>query len=253
MTWRSDLKGRPLVRCAGSQMTIRLGAALAAGLLGAPALALGASGTAAGAPARGPASPAAGPAASSAAAPRARAIRPVAGPRLSNSVTDGRAEVAAGDHLTYVITVRNAGTAAVPRLTVTQTLPPGMRLTAASHGGVPAAGKITWHVAVPAGRAVVVTASEQVTRIPAGQLRLAAVACAGLPGRAAPAVCAADLNDTVATAEAAARARAAGTAGGRSWTGYAVGGGVLLACAGTLAALRRRMTRRQSRAGRRLT
>jgi uncharacterized repeat protein (TIGR01451 family) len=180
---------------------------------------------------------------------RAPTVPVHAGPRLSISVTDGRTEVTAGDRLTYTVTLRNAGTAAVRHITVTQTLPQGIRLISASAGGTAAHGRIAWHAAVPPGRAAVFTSSEQVIRIPARQLRLAAVACADLSGSSRPVVCAADLTDTPTTAEAAASGHASAPAGG-GWVGYAAAGGGVAIAAGVIAATLTRRNRGRRRVGR---
>jgi uncharacterized repeat protein (TIGR01451 family) len=163
-----------------------------------------------------------------------------AGPRLSISVADGRAQAAAGDRLTYTVTVRNAGAAAVRRVTITQTLPPGTRLISASAGGQAAHGRIAWQAAVPAGRAVVFTSSEQVIRIPARQLRLAAVACAALAGSSRPLVCAAALTDTPTTAEAVSRASRPAASAGGGWGGYAAGAAAVAVAGGIAVGLIRR-------------
>jgi uncharacterized repeat protein (TIGR01451 family) len=163
-----------------------------------------------------------------------------AGPRLSISVSDGRTQVTAGDRVTYTVKLRNAGAAAVRRVTVTQTLPPGTRLISASGGETAAHGRITWHASVGAGRAATFTSSEQVVRIPARQLRLAAVACAALPGSARPVVCAAALTDTPATAEAVARSAQSGAPGRGSWAGYAAVGGAAVAVSALAVVLARR-------------
>jgi uncharacterized repeat protein (TIGR01451 family) len=175
------------------------------------------------------------------AAPKTRRPRP--GLQLSIAVTGGRARVMAGDRITYAVTVRNAGAVAAPRLTITQTLPPGLRVVSASGSGVSGAGLVTWHAPVPAGGAARFTVTEQVLRLPAGQSRLAAVACASRPGSARPLVCAADLSAVPATVGAvAAGPRAGATAG---WAVYAAVALLVLVAAGAAAAIlnRRRPAR----------
>jgi uncharacterized repeat protein (TIGR01451 family) len=180
----------------------------------------------------------------------ARLAHPPAGPRLSINVTGGPARARPGDLLPYTVSVRNSGTSRASRLTVTLTLPQGAPLVSASPHGTAAAGKVTWHAGVAAGRVMTFRATARVTHPRPRTLRLAAVACALATGKSSPTVCAADLDryDAPAVEAAAGGSR---TVGGSSSAavGYAAGGGAALLAAGTLIVVigRRSRSRRRVR------
>lgn len=198
-----------------------------------------------------------------AAAPAAAAVHPRSPapvvhrpkvPSLSISVTDGRRAVRAGDRLTYLMRLANSGMISVPQLTITLTRPPFLRFISASHQGVPAAGKVTWHAGLPVGHTVTLRASMLVTRVPVGIARLAAVACAVARG-SRPVVCAAHLDRLLGTVSGAGRPAgtvSAGQAGGMTagtLIGYALA--VIAALAtGALLMLARRRARPLRRARR---
>jgi len=118
---------------------------------------------------------------------------PPAGPRLSISITDGQHTARLGEQLSYLIRVQDSGPDRVPDLTVTQTMPSGMRLVSASPGDRVSAGRITWHVRLAGHSAARMRSTLRLQRIPGREQRLAAVACAAAPhGR--PLICAAHLD-----------------------------------------------------------
>jgi uncharacterized repeat protein (TIGR01451 family) len=165
-------------------------------------------------------------------------------PGLTISVTDGRAAATAGNRLTYTVSVRDTGIAAAPDLKITQTLSPGLEFLSASGKGVATAGRVAWHASLPAGGTQTFRVTALVTRTPARELRLAAVACVALPGGSRPTVCAAHLDQLPAAAVAA---PAAGSGSSRSnLTEYAAAGlavlaaGLLTVIAGRRIRLRRR-------------
>jgi uncharacterized repeat protein (TIGR01451 family) len=210
-------------------------AAVAAGLMAIPLAEL---------PAHAAATPATS--ASGTAAPSAAHHRPLRGPQLSIGLGDGRTIAKVGDRLAYAVSVRNAGASQAPHLAVTLTLPSGVRFISAVRNGAARAGKITWHADIAAGRSESFLATGRVTRTSAGTPRLAAVACAAERGGSKPIVCAADLDQTAATAGTAARtaARAAGPG-----LGYAAAAGGVVLAGGALAIL---ILGRRSRASRRM-
>src|SRR5260370_42666577 len=99
-------------------------------------------------------------------------------PALAISISDGHIAARAGDELTYTVSVRDSGAAAVPRLTVTQTLPAELEFLSASDHGVAASGPVSWPANLPAAGTRTFRVVTRVTRTPATLLRLAAVACA---------------------------------------------------------------------------
>ena len=137
------------------------------------------------------------PAAPGASHPAARAPRV---PSLSIGISDGHVTARAGDELTYTVSVRDSGPAAVPRLKVTQTLSAGLEFLSASDHGVAAGGHVSWSAGIPAGGTRTFADVIRVTRTPATVLRLAAVACVALPGSDRPVVCAAHLDRLPAAA-----------------------------------------------------
>jgi uncharacterized repeat protein (TIGR01451 family) len=130
-------------------------------------------------------------------APAANASRT---PGLTVSVSDGHAAARAGDKLTYLVSVHNTGTVAVPRLKVTQTLSSGLEFLSASDHGVATSGQVSWSASLPVGGKRTFRVAARVTRTPATLLRLAAVACVALPGSSHPIVCAAHLDRLPAAA-----------------------------------------------------
>jgi uncharacterized repeat protein (TIGR01451 family) len=172
-------------------MPARATAALAAGLIALPAT------MAASHPVASPTAPAASAASPRGTAPAARAS---GGPALTISITDGHVAARAGDELTYTVSVRDSGTAAVPRLTVTQTLSPGLEFFSASDHGVARGGHVSWSAGLRASGSRAFHVVARVTKTPPTLLRLAAVACAALPGSSRPIVCAAHLDRLPAAA-----------------------------------------------------
>jgi uncharacterized repeat protein (TIGR01451 family) len=140
---------------------------------------------------------------------------------LSISVTDGRSTATTGDELNYLVNVQNSGSHAVSDLAVTQTLSQGLELLSASDQGAATAGRITWHVSIPADGTRSFHVDARVTRTSPRLLRLAAVACAEPAGSTRPAVCAAHLDALPGAADAATPA-----VGG--FPGYAMAGLALL-------------------------
>ncbi len=169
-----------------------------------------------------------------------------AGPALTISVSDGRTAVKTGDQLTYLITVRDGGPAGAPHLAVTQTLSPGLDFLSAVPRATAAGRRVTWPAAIPAGGTRAFRVVARVTRTPARQLRLSAVACASGRGSSRPIVCAAHLDRLPAAApEPASRpARQAGIPP----LAYA-GAALAVLAAAVLAGLARRRARLRRQAG----
>ena len=183
-------------------------------------------------------------------APAAPALRV---PALTISISEGHVAARAGDELTYTVSVRDSGAVAVPRLTVSATLPAELELLSASDHGVAASGHVSWPASLPAGGTRTFRVVTRVTRTPAALLRLAAVACATLPGSSSPVVCAAHLDRLPAAAGAAAAAAASASRPARAASNrlaYTAAGLAALAvlALGLLTAI---AVRRRSRRGRR--
>jgi uncharacterized repeat protein (TIGR01451 family) len=151
-------------------------------------------------------------------------------PGLSISVTDGRTAVVPGDRLTYLVSIKDIGTLGAPHLKITQTLPAGLNFVSASARGVAADGKVTWLTGLAPGGSQTFTLVTQLTRAPARQLRLAAVACAADQGSASPIVCAAHLDRLPAVAASPA-ASASGSLGGARTVYLGAGLAVLVVAA----------------------
>jgi uncharacterized repeat protein (TIGR01451 family) len=162
-------------------------------------------------------------------------------PALAISVTDGRAAAAAGDRLTYTVSVRDTGTRAAPHLRITQTFSPGLKLVSASGGGVTEARQVAWRAALPAGGTRTFRVVALVTRTPALVSRLAAVACAALPGSSRPVVCAAHLDRLPAAA--AGPAAAGSRSSGSKLLTYGGGGLAVLVAAALLTVIASRRIR----------
>lgn len=143
----------------------------------------------------------------------ASAARASRAPGLTISISDGRATARAGDELTYTVTVRNSGAVNVPRLKVTQTLSAGLQFLSASDHGVAASGRVNWSARLPVGGERTFRVDARVTRTPATLMRLAAVACATLPGANGPIVCAAHLDRLPAATAAAPASRSGHSTG----------------------------------------
>lgn len=170
-------------------------------------------------------------------------------PGLRISIGDGRTMAQTGDRLTYTVLVQNSGARRSPQLKITETLPPGLRLVSASSQGVARAGVVTWSADLPAGGHDTFHLQAQVTRPPARQSRLAAVACATLAGSRTPIVCAAHL-DRLPGASAVASGRRAAALAASSLPGYAVDVLVVVAaCALAVVTGLRLRVRRRRRAG----
>jgi uncharacterized repeat protein (TIGR01451 family) len=172
----------------------------------------------------------------------ATASRPAV-PGLSISVTDGRTAVKPGDQLTYLVSVKDIGTLGAPHLTITQTLPAGLKFVSASRHGVAADGQVAWLTGIQPGGSQTFTVVTQLTRTPARQLRLAAVACAATQGSARPIVCAAHLDRLPAVAATPA-AKASGSLGGAR-TAYIGAGLAVLAVGAFIVIVARRAGRRR--------
>jgi len=215
------------VRISGHAMNTQASAALAVGLVAIPVAA------ATGHPA---------------ASRTARTMPSSRTPGLTISVTDGRGAATAGDRLTYTVRVRDTGIAAAPHLKITQTLSPGLEFLSASGHGVATIGQVAWHASLPAGGTRTFRLTALVTRTPAEELRLSAVACVAVPGGGRPIVCAAHLDQLPAAAAAAESAAAAARPGSSSGhlPVYAAGGLAVLA-AGLLTAIAGRRMRPKRR------
>ena len=169
----------------------------------------------------------------------AAAARASRAPGLTISIGDGHAAARAGDELTYTVTVRNSGAVNVPRLKVTQTLSAGLQFLSASDHGVATSGHVNWSARLPVGGERTFRVDARVTRTPATLMRLAAVACATLPGANGPIVCAAHLDRLPAATAAAPASRSAHSTGDMlSYT--AAGVGVLMLGLLTAVVARRR-------------
>jgi uncharacterized repeat protein (TIGR01451 family) len=138
------------------------------------------------------------------AAPRATAARQAT--QLSIAISNGRKRVKAGDSITYTVSVTNQGTAAVKRLRVVQSVPPGLTFRSADQDGTADRSGVHWDVDLKVAGKVTRRSTMTVTKTPSQLLRLATVACASMSIKAPPIVCAADSD--VLPAGAAAQAAA---------------------------------------------
>jgi uncharacterized repeat protein (TIGR01451 family) len=167
-------------------------------------------------------------------------------PGLSINVSDGQRTARVGDRLSYTVNIKDSGMVAAPHLKITQTLQPGLRFLSASEHGVSTAGIVTWHAGVPAGGTRAFRVDTLVTRLPAGQLRLAVVACATVAGSSHPLVCAAHLDRLPASATAQPVHGAAAASGGSDTLAYTAVGLVVLGVA-ALAGIAGYRARRRAR------
>ncbi|GAB3938665.1 hypothetical protein [Micromonospora vulcania] len=161
--------------------------------------------------------PAAAPAQAAAPTPKPSGAASPSGPLLSITLDDGRTAVAAGDELTYRLTVRNLGTAKVAGLKVSQTMPTGLTLVSADRGGKARNGAVNWSVDLKVGQESTFTTVAKVGETPKELLRLATVACATAKDGSKPLVCATHSDQL----PAGAAATPTKDAGGTSWLWYA--------------------------------
>ncbi|GGO32695.1 DUF11 domain-containing protein [Micromonospora parathelypteridis] len=191
------------------------------------------------------AGPAVSPAQAAAPTPKSHASAPKPsaspdGPLLSITVDDGRTAVAAGDELTYRLTVRNLGASTVADVKVSQSLPTGLTLVSADRGGKARDGAVTWATDLKVGQESTFTTVARVGETPKDLLRLATVACATAKGGTKPLVCATH-SDLLPAGAVAPVAEDTGT----SWVWYAGAAAALLIIGlGAFALLRRYRRRR---------
>jgi uncharacterized repeat protein (TIGR01451 family) len=114
------------------------------------------------------------------------------GPALNIRVDDGRTTVRRGDRLRYAITVRNLGGTTLRSLHVDEMLPTGLATVSSQPKSAGTARQPGWTFDLPAGRDAMFTTAATLAVPPAGQLRLAAVACVTAGHARRPAVCSAD-------------------------------------------------------------
>jgi uncharacterized repeat protein (TIGR01451 family) len=163
-------------------------------------------------------------------------VRPPAVPGLSISITDGRTSAVRGDHLRYVVKVKNAGGATARNLRVTLTLPPYLSVSSASQRAAAKAGKVSWRTSLRPGLSASFTITAVVGKTPPGMGHLAVVACAD-QHKGTPIICAAHLDrlpgaagTTSHTSGPASPGMAGSAAASSSKTRYLVGGLVIAAC-----------------------
>jgi uncharacterized repeat protein (TIGR01451 family) len=165
------------------------------------------------------------------------------GPQLSIAIGDGHTTAAAGNRLTYTITVENLGSTDITGLVVTQSMPAGLELESADSSGGALAGNVTWDVNLKATAKAVLHSTMGVYDTPPDLLRLARVAGASTADARRPIVCATH-SDQLPAGAARTTTGSAATAAHAGWW-YLVGGFALLAVATLMALLQRRRRTRQ--------
>ncbi|MDQ1398790.1 MAG: hypothetical protein QOK20_722 [Acidimicrobiaceae bacterium] len=168
-------------------------------------------------------------------------------PQLSIAVDDGHPSAAAGDTLTYAITVRNLGSTPVSGLYVTQSVPSGLTFGSADSAGQATPGTVHWVVDLSATGTATFHTTMSVSATPKELLRLATVACASASATAPPIVCASD-SDLLPAGRQSAAARTTTVSGGRARSGargWFIGGAIVVVAAVAVAVL---MVRRRRRA-----
>jgi uncharacterized repeat protein (TIGR01451 family) len=163
-------------------------------------------------------------------------------PQLSIAVDNGHTTAAAGDTLTYTISVQNLGTADVADLHVTQSMPAGLKFTSADSAGKPKAGGVNWKLDLKAAGHTKVHSTMTVLDTPPELLRMATVACASTSADDPPIVCAShsdQLPAGAATEAASARSAAPGPDGLNPWY-LALGLGLVVAALVVVLVIRRR-------------
>jgi uncharacterized repeat protein (TIGR01451 family) len=131
------------------------------------------------------------------------------GPQVGIDITDGRVTPAVGDQVHYTVTVHNLGTVDIGGLSVTQTVPTGMKLDTETPAGTVQPNDVEWPLTLKAMGNAVFHATMTMTKLPTGQSRVASVACASQTNSKLPLVCATQ-SDALA---GAVRTRAAAPAG----------------------------------------
>lgn len=168
-------------------------------------------------------------------------------PQLRITVDNGVTSTTTGDTLTYAITVQNLGSAEVPGLLVTQSMPAGLTFVSADAGGTAKAGSVSWTLDLNTSATATLHTTTTVLATPPELLRLATVACAAPSADAAPTVCATDSDQLPAGAAAqaeagqatAAQPATAASTGGTIW--WYIAGAVVVFLAAVAAVL---LTRR---------
>ncbi|MEH1167744.1 hypothetical protein V6V47_20400 [Micromonospora sp. CPCC 205539] len=186
------------------------------------------------------AGPVVAPAQAVAPTPKPSGAASPSGPLLSITVDDGRTAVAAGDELTYRVTVRNLGTAKVAGIKVSQSLPSGLALISADRGGKARDGAVNWAVDLKVGEESTFTTKARVGETPKDLLRLATVACASAKDGVKPLVCATH-SDLLPAGAVVPATKGAGT----SWLWYAGAAVALLVLGAAAFVLVRRYRQRR--------
>ena len=172
-------------------------------------------------------------------------------PQLSIAVDDGHPSAAAGDTLTYAITVRNLGSTPVTGLHVTQSVPSGLTFGSADSAGQATPGTVTWVVDLNATGTATVHSTMSVSATPKELLRLATVACASVFATAPPIVCASD-SDLLPAGRQSAATRTTTRSGGHATSGargWFIGGAIVVVVALAMAVLVLRRRRRATVSG----
>jgi len=165
-------------------------------------------------------------------------------PQLSIAVDNGHTTAAAGDRLTYTISVQNLGTAEVADLHVTQSMPTGLKFVSADSAGTAKAGSVHWTLDLKTAGETKVHSTMTVADTPRELLRMATVACASTSADDPPIVCAShsDQLPAGAAAEAASARSAAPSPDGLNPWYLALGLGVIVAALIVVLVIRRRRT-----------
>jgi uncharacterized repeat protein (TIGR01451 family) len=165
-------------------------------------------------------------------------------PQLSIAVDNGHTTTEAGATLTYTITVHNLGATDVPGLTVSLTVPNGLKPGPSPTATTTASGDLNWDLDLKASGVATFHSTMTVVATPPGLLRLATVACASSSGGGPPIVCATH-SDQLPAGAAAARAAVGQDVSSNGYGWWYVAAGILLAVLALVIFLvhRRRATR----------
>jgi uncharacterized repeat protein (TIGR01451 family) len=179
-------------------------------------------------------------------APTAGAAAPTT-PQLSIAVDNGHTTTEAGATLTYTITVHNLGATDVPGLTVSLTVPNGLKPGPSPTATTTASGDLNWDLDLKTSGVATFHSTMTVVETPPELLRLATVACAS-SGGGPPIVCATH-SDQLPAGAAAARAAVGQDVSSSGYGWWYVAAGILLAvlALATFLLRRRRATRRTTR------